>query len=297
MARILPPLNTLRAFEATARHLNYGKAAEELEVTAAAVSHHIRLLEEDLKLPLFSRQSRQFELTHHGSSLLPVVQGAFTRMSFFVERMRRGTQRNHLTISLPPYLSAWWLVPRLERFLARYPQADFRLEHSAQSADFNVGHIDIAVDGLRPDTPGIISEFWVSFDRVPVCNRALVERAGGISSISDLRKFTLLHETSYNDWEKWFGLSNADPRDAHRGIIVDNYDVLFRAMAEAQGIALLMTSLTKDVIGKDDLVTPFGFEPAVEYSYYIYYPDGALDYGIVSDFKDWLFEEANAPIR
>lgn len=293
MTVLLPPLNTLRVFEAAARHLSFTKAAEELEVTSAAVSHHIRTLEQFLKFPLFVREARQMLLTPQGRSLLPVVQQSFTQLSFSVERMRRGSNRPHLSVRLPPYLSAWWLTPRLGNFFRRYPDVELRLDHSTKPVDFNVGHIDLAVHWMVAGGPGIAAEPLIRARRIPMCSQDLLRGGTKIRAPADLRNFNLLHESDYQDWENWFALNGLDPLQARRGIVIDNYDVLFRAISEGQGVGLLMQSIGQDQIAAADLVTPLGSDNAVQFVYNLYYPLGALDYPIIRDFRQWLIDEAS----
>ena len=293
MTRALPPLNTLRVFEAAARHLSFTKAAEELEVTAAAVSHHIRMLEQFLKFPLFVRQTRQILLTAYGRSLLPVVQQSFTQLSFSVERMRRGSTHPHLSVRLPPYLSAWWLTPRLANFFRRYPDVELRLEHSTEPVDFSVGHIDLAVHWAVARGPGIAVESLIRAKRVPMCSPRLLKTGARLEEPGDLRNFNLLHEFDYQDWENWFALHRLDPLDARRGIVIDNYDVLFRALSEGQGVGLLMLSVGSEQIAEAKLAMPLGTGNAVEFVYNLYYPHGALEYPIIRDFRQWLIDEAS----
>src|SRR5579872_6716299 len=211
MARHLPPLNTLRVFEVAARHLSFTKAGEELHVTPAAVSHHIRLLEEFLEFPLFIRQTRQLVLTLRGESLLPVVQQAFSQIAFMVERLRRGASRPHLSVRLPPYLSAWWLTPLLGDFVQHYPDIDLRLEHSTEPVDFSTGQIDLAVHWSKTDSPGITAETLFRIQRLPMCSEALYVRGPKLEHPADLVNFTLLHEFDHHDWEQWFAASGLDP--------------------------------------------------------------------------------------
>ena len=293
MTRDLPPLNTLRVFEAAARNLSFTKAADELEVTAAAVSHQIRMLEQFLKAPLFVRQSRQILLTGHASRLLPVVQESFTQISFNLERLRRGTDRPHLSVRMPPYLSAWWFTPRLVSFVRLYPGIELVLEHSTAPVDFSAGHIDLAVHWAITEEPGIVVEPLIKSRRVPMCSPVLLEKGARLKELCDLENFNLLHEFDYQDWERWFSLNGLDPLKARRGIIVDNYDVLFRALSEGQGVALLMLSVATEEIAQANLITPLGTGEAVEFVYNIYYPHGALNCPIISEFRRWLIAEAS----
>ena len=292
MSRALPPLNPLRAFEAAARLSSFAKAAVELSVTRAAISHHIRTLEDYLGFPLFVRQTGQIVLTAQGATLLPVVQDSFNQVTTTVERLKRNGARPSLALRLPPYLSAWWLTPRLSRFVQRFPDVELRLEHSVEPADFAEGEVDLAVHWRVPDRAGIVSEPLLASPRVPMCAPALANGGGTLRAASDIERFNLLHEFDYGDWEQWYVSKGLDPAGARRGTVIDNYQVMLRAAAEGQGVALLMSSIVREEIAGSALVTPFGADSDVRFVYRVLYPRTALVRPVVRAFRDWLFEEA-----
>ena len=147
MSRRLPPLNALRAFEAAARHLSFTKAADELHVTQAAVSHQIKALEEWLGLPLFRRMNRALALTEAGQSYLPPVREAMDTLSQATDRLIRADSSGTLTISTMPSFASKWLVPRLMRFQKRHPEMDVRVHSTAQVVDFARHDVDLAILG------------------------------------------------------------------------------------------------------------------------------------------------------
>ncbi len=291
MARILPPLNALRAFEAAARHLSFTKAADELGVTPAAVGHHMRALEDYLGFQLFTRQARQLLLTPYGEELLPSVQGCFDQVAIMVERLRRDANRPHLSLLLPPYFSAWWLTPRIGAFLQNFPEIQLHLEHTADVADFSSGKVDLAVHWTGLDVPGICAEPLLRSRRVPMCSPSLLARTGPLDQPDDLKAYALLHEFDHQDWERWFDTHGLDPAGARRGTIVDNYQVLVQAAVEGQGIALLLTSIYSELMDRKRLVMPFGADYGVEFTYHVLYPEGALSRPVVRAFRDWLFQQ------
>ena len=293
MSRPLPPLNQLRAFEVAARHLSFSRAAHELCVTPAAVSHHIRSLEEYLQCKLFDRMTRRLALTSHGQALLPVVREAFTNIALEIRRLRVDASRQHLSVRMPPFLSAWWLTPRLSNFVNRYPGIELSLEHSTAPVDFQVDDIDIAVHWTAPQGSGIASEPLIVTRRIPTCNKSLLTRKLRVKDPSDIGQFNLLHEFSYSDWEQWYAMHGLDPAGARRGFIFDNYEVLLRTVVAGQGIALLMSSRFGTHMGYSGLHEPFGHE-GPHFAYIVLYPDGALNRPVVSDFRQWLFEQARA---
>lgn len=139
MARKLPPLNALRAFEAAARHLSFTKAAGELHVTQAAVSHQVKTLEEHLGLPLFHRLNRRLALTEAGQFYLPVLRDAFDDIAAGTRRLHDGRGSGALHVSVLPSLAAKWLLPRMSRFRDRHPDIDVMVSANNQKIDFSDG--------------------------------------------------------------------------------------------------------------------------------------------------------------
>ena len=136
MTQPLPPLNALRAFEAIARHLSFARAAEELHVTPAALSHQIRALEEQLGLELFTRRTRSIELTDAGRALYPGLHAGFESVRGAVARLDRERDGNVLVISATAGPAAKWLVPRLWRFLHAHPDIDARVSATHEARRF-----------------------------------------------------------------------------------------------------------------------------------------------------------------
>ena len=201
MPRPLPPLNALRAFEAAARHLSFTRAAEELHVTQAAVSHQVKALEERVGVKLFRRLTRGLLLTEDGHALLPDLREAFDRLAQAVDRIGRQGGQGTLTISLLTTFALGWLVPRLPRFQEAHPSIDVRLTTTARLIDFAVEDVDVAVRygtggwaGLRCDK---------IFDDVvtPLCNARFKER---LRKHEDILNVPLLHEQYEHDWRTWF---------------------------------------------------------------------------------------------
>jgi len=291
MPRPLPPLNALRAFEAAARHLSFTKAAEELCVTPAAIGHHIRSLEDHLGFALFTRKARRLALTEYGQALLPIVQDSFNQIAMMVERLRRESGHSSLSLRLPPYFSAWWLTPRLGNFLRAYPDIQLHLEHSVEPVDFGSGRIDLAIHWRGLDAPGVIAEPLVTSPRVPMCSARLLAGAPPLRKPEDIHHFTLLHEFDHADWEQWFEFHGLDPAGARRGIIVDNYEVLFRTAIQGQGIALLIADLYPDQIADARLLSPLGQDSGCTFTYYVLYLEAALTRPVVRAFHDWIFDQ------
>ena len=204
--RPLPPLNALKAFEATARNASFSKAAEELHVTPAALSHQIRGLEDLLGLKLFHRRARSIELTNAARLIYPGVRTGFENLRAAVEQLDRARQDRILVVSSSPGLTAKWLVPRIYRFLAQHPDIDTRISASTGYANFTTDGIDVGIrlsSGAHPDLHvEKLSDEWM----LPLCSPHLVAGDAPLRSAHDLPRFPLIQidlpglVPTWDDW-------------------------------------------------------------------------------------------------
>lgn len=294
MARRLPPLNALRAFEAGARHLSFTRASDELHVTQAAVSHQVKALEEYLGVALFRRLTRRLVLTEAGRALLPVVGDAFDRIADTAERLQGDDEERGLTVSLTPSFGARWLGQRLGRFWARHPDIDLKLHHSSRLADFRRDEVDMAVRWGCGDWSGLEAEFLMRAGFTPVCSPALLEGPHPLQQPADLAHHTLLHEEDYEDWAQWLLVAKVEGVDARRGPVIDDPSTLDRATLEGQGVALGRTALIREHLAAGRLVRPFSLDLETDYAYYLVYPQQALVRPKVKAFRDFILAEAEA---
>src|SRR5437660_2598886 len=204
----LPPLNALRAFEAIARHLSFAKAADELHVTPAALSHQIRGLEEQLGLELFRRRARAIELTDAGRLIYPGLHAGFVSVRNAIGQLERARDQNIIVISATPGLVAKWLMPRLWRFLHAHPEIDARVAATMKLADFAADGVDVAIRLSKQVAPDLHAEKLFEDSMLPVCAPRLVEQ--GLREPADLKRFPLIHydfATSMQAppvWADWF---------------------------------------------------------------------------------------------
>src|SRR6202163_3516281 len=171
----LPPLSALRAFEAAARHMSFSKAADELHVTPAAVSHQIHALEEDLGVRLFHRLNRSIELTASARVLLPGLSDAFAGIHASVRRLRAHNDTGTLTVTASPSIAAKWLVLRLHRLQAQNPDIDVRISTSDDVVDLTKGDFDIAIRYGTGRYPGLEVELLLQNEVFPACSPQLLE--------------------------------------------------------------------------------------------------------------------------
>ena len=235
MTRRVYPLNSLRAFEASARHLSFVKAAEELYVTPAAISHQVKKLEEYLGVQLFRRLPRGLLLVETGQVLSSELSEVFLRLDETMARVLESDSRGALTISVAPMFAVKWLVPRLQEFDALHPEIDLRMSSSLGVIDFQRDAFDIAVRLGQGRYPGL--EAVKLFDEfvTPLCSPRLLEGPGKILSPEDLSRHVLLHDDSMTfdpaapNWNMWLEAAGARRVDASRGphFSQDSFSCLF----------------------------------------------------------------------
>lgn len=263
MARRLPPLNALRAFEAAARHLSFTKAAEELHVTQAAVSHQVKHLEQSLGLPLFRRTNRAILLTDAGQSYLPAVREALDAIAEATERIGSQRQRGPLRISVLPSFAAKWLMPRLARFREEHPNIDVLLSATNELVDLHQEEVDAAIRFGRGTYPDLDITFLMSESVFPVCSPRLLEGAHPLKRPGDLKHHTLLHDEVLGtvddpDWRIWLAAAGIDDIDPRRGPGYSDSSLVLQAAIAGQGVALARSTLAHDDLLAGHLVKPFG---------------------------------------
>lgn len=292
MPRRLPPLTSLRAFEAAGRHLSFTKAAAELTVTQAAISHQVKALEEYLKVALFNRLPRNLELTPAGNALLPVVRNAFDSIAHSAADVSAAADTSDLTVRLAPSFAARWLSPRLDEFRQRYPHIELSLTHSNEPVDFKRQSIDLAVTYGKGDWPDVLSEPVLSLDFFPVCSPKFLQGEHALTSVEMLGHYKLLHDSSYENWSAWVDLAGLTNVDAKRGTVLDDTNVIIRAAIDGLGVALCSSAFIEDHLHSGRLVKPFGPILHVENAYYVVCPQAHLERAEVSAFRDWLISQS-----
>ena len=294
MSQDLPPLNALRAFEAGARHLSFTKAAEELHVTQAAVSHQVKALEEHLGYPLFKRMTRKLGLTEQGRVLFPVVSEAFLRIAEAADDLRSAGDSRTLSVSVTPAFGAKWLGYRLPRFWQKHPEIDLKVHHSILCADLRYDDVDVAIRFGHGGWDGIDSEFVLRVDYTPVCSPALLKGKHPLRKPGDLRHHTLLHEDDYDGWTQWLAVAGVSDVNPRRGPILDDWTVLVQTAVDGVGVALGKPSMLARDLADGTLVAPFDITMLTDLGYHMVYLPGALEREKVRVFRDFLMEEIGA---
>jgi LysR family glycine cleavage system transcriptional activator len=232
----LPPLSSMRLFEAAGRHLSFKAAAEDLNITPSAISHGVQTLEEWLGVELFVRGNRSLSLTEAGAVYLPQVQAALDLLSRASETVPGRKPTGRLTVSVPPTFGMRWLLPRLRRFNERHPRIEVTVDTSQRRVEFSRDGIDVAIRMGRGDWAGLHATCLVRERLVPVCAPAV---AATIRSADDLRRATLLHVTrAGEDWAAWGGLAGIDLSAAAGGLRFDTIQMALEAAVAGIGVAL-----------------------------------------------------------
>ncbi|MBM3569217.1 MAG: transcriptional regulator GcvA [Alphaproteobacteria bacterium] len=294
MARRLPPLNALRAFEAAARHLSFSRAAEELSVTQSAVSHQIKALEQRLKLALFRRRGRHLALTAEGHAYLPALREAFDRLALATDRLTRQRLDGRLNVSVLPSFAATWLLPRLKRFRARHPEIELSIQPELRLVDFARDEVDIAIRIGRGPYPGLDAQKLFGETLFPVCSPALRKGPPPIRRPADLARQTLLHDAGREDWAMWLAAAGVGGIDTARGPEFGNYDLVVLAAVGGQGVAIARSALVEEPLREGRLVRLF--EPAIPgvFHYWVVCRPEDTARPRIAAFRRWLTEEAAA---
>jgi len=297
MARKLPPLNALRAFEAAARHLSFTTAATELHVTQAAISHQVKSLEEHLGLPLFRRLNRRLVLTEAGQIYLPVLRDAFDAIAGGTARLHHDKESGPLHISVLPSFAAKWLLPRMSRFRDRHPDIDVMVSANNKLIDFSDETIEMGIRYGLGDYPGLHTNLLLQDEVFPVCSPKLLQGPHPLKGPQDLRHHTLLHdEVSRHDespdWRSWLQAAGIAGVDWRRGPGFSDSSMVIEAAAAGQGVALGHRWLAAADLESGRIVMPFGPIIPSHFAYYVVSPPALAERRRVRLFRNWLLEEA-----
>ncbi len=285
-ARKLPPLASLRAFEAAARHLSFRKAADELAVTPTAISHQLRLLEATLGLPLFERHVRRVSLTPAGAQLYPVLRDGLDRFASVIAELA-PERRGAVTISATTLFTARRLIPALGLFREQWPQFALRLDASDDAVDLANGAADIAVRYGAGPFAGLVSEPLCQEHFGVVCSPSL-----GLRGRADLPAATLIHSQWRRrdlqpDWRCWQALAQVPGLDVETGLHITDESHAIQAAVAGQGVIVTSLFLVEDELARGVLVHPFG--PVIEgHHYHLVATERSMASADVQAVRQWL---------
>lgn len=295
MARRLPPLNALRAFEAVARHLSITGAAEELGVTPGAVSQSVKSLEEYLGRTLLSRTPRGLTLNDAAAAALPALSEGFDRLAEGALRLAGPERGGRLTISVAPSFAQKWLAPRLADFAMAQQDLDVQIHASMGLANFEAEGVDLAIRYGAGRWPNVESKLLLREEVTPVCAPAVAEE---IKSPDDLARFTLIHDDSNlndescPDWTMWLKAAGAKNVDAARGPRFNQSAMAIEAAASGRGVALAKRTLAQADLDAGRLAAPFTTSTPIEFAYWIVHPPGRARSRAARAFIAWALDQA-----
>ncbi|MCJ2375756.1 transcriptional regulator GcvA [Vibrio sp. ZSDZ34] len=294
MSRRLPPLNSLKVFEAAARHLSFTRAAEELFVTQAAVSHQIKALEEFLGLKLFRRRNRSLLLTEEGQSYFLEIKDIFTALAEATDKVLERSEKGALTISLPPSFAIQWLVPRLADFNEQEPDIDVRIKAVDMDEGSLTDDVDVAIYYGRGNWPSLRADKLYQEYLIPLCSPSLLLGSKPLDTLADLTKHTLLHDTSRKDWKQFTKQNELVGINVNHGPIFSHSTMVLQAAAHGQGIALGNNVLAQPEIDAGRLIAPFDEVLVSKNAFYVVCHDKQADMGRIATFRDWMLAKAQS---
>lgn len=288
--RRLPSLSALRAFEAAARHESAKQAANELSVTATAISHHIRGLEESLGVALFVRKPRQLLLTPQGRELFLSLEAAFDSIGEAVARLKTAPARQAVTLSTTPAVAVRWLLSWVCMLREVHPDIDLRIHASHEPVALDGVTADLAIRYGDGQWPGLISEKLFDNTFIPVCSPYL-----NLKDAADLPKHPLIHfrpqgaVTTPLDWAGWQKRAKVGGLDVSAGLVFSDETHAISAAIGGQGVALMSRPLIADELAEGRLVQPFG--PELEGKpFYLVYPENRRDDPVIMAIRDWVLQ-------
>jgi LysR family glycine cleavage system transcriptional activator len=289
--RRLPPLQTLRAFEAAARLGSFTAAAGELNITQSAVSQQVQLLEEALDRKLFDRLTRRLVLTRAGELFAPTVRQALDMIAEVTDHVRGDSGAGALSIAVIPSLSTRWLVARLPRFRQRHPGIDLAIFPALEPAELQPCGADLGILYGSGRWRGFRSEELFRESIFPVCSPDLELPA--TAAVDDIFRVTLLRDADvkHEYWPSWLAAAGARKRIVTRGPRFDSLSDMITAAIDGQGIALVRGLLVADELRKGRLVKPFPIEVPARYAYHLVWSKTTRNRIASLAFRDWIVEE------
>ncbi|TVP49738.1 MAG: LysR family transcriptional regulator [Halomonas sp.] len=291
MVRSYLPLKALRAFEASARHLSFTRAAEELHVTQAAVSHQVKLLESQLKVPLFKRLPRGLMLTQEGELLLPVLKSSFDQMSHTLDRLGESRYREVLHVGVVGTFAVGWLLPRLADFQTTYPFVDLRLSTHNNRADLAAEGLDLAIRFGTGAWHGTAAQPLLPASLSVLCTPDIAAR---LNTPADVLGETWLRSYRADEWTEWLlaaGLPRSFPMT--KSIVFDSSIAMVEAALQGAGVALAPPLMFSRQLSSGALVQPFNTTVSLG-GYWLTRLQTRTETHAMASFREWLLTAINA---
>ena len=305
MSNSLPSLNSLRAFEAVSRHLNYHRAAEELNVTPAAVKQLVSKLEHTIGFTLVQRKGQGLALTLRGKNSCGELSLAMDNLSSSVEKMRQTDARQQLIVSVETSFATAWLVPKLVQFRSQFPEISVLIDSNQQIVDVGRGQVDVAIRyGVKSDYELFVHRLFD--DQIfPACSPVLSKGPPELTILEDLSRIPLIHwdmsqiqwanETrKWFVWENWLSHVDGSKISTDKGLFFSDYGLAVQAAIAGQGMVLASWPILKEPIDSKLLVCPFKERVVTDIGYDLVATHAARDRPEVSAFLQWIIDTANS---
>lgn len=289
--------------------MSFTKAAEELNVTPAAISQQVKTLEDYVGTPLFHRLTRGLALTKTAQAALPALSDGFIGVAQGMQRLRHETDKDRLDVWMAPSFASKWLMPRLNRFTAKHPNIDLRVSASdelfdhdsngmqSQAAHFHRHGMDVAIRFGDGHYPGCRVDRLMTASVVPLCSPTLISDPNRpLQRPEDLFAHTLLHDdTEYEgrpDWSHFFEKAGLEISNGTKGLHFNHVSLALEAACDGQGVVLSIEQLARNDLEKGRLVVPFDLRLPLDCSYYIISLPESAENSCVSAFRQWLLDES-----
>lgn len=294
-----PSLNTLQVFEAAARRGSFTRAAEELQISQPAVSHAMRLLEDQLGVPLFDRQHKGVKTTEAGAYLQEQVAMGLTLIDQALREVRSMNVPHQVTLAVSTATATWWLLPRIARFKQLHPDIELRCITTDIDMDLERERIDLAITLGSDHFANYQRWHYVDEEIFPVCSPRFLAEQGPIKDVRALARLPLLHleqryakpRMQWSEWLEHFGVKLSRSNNVFR---FNDYSIVLQAAIEGQGVAQGWRHIVEPLIAQGLLVRPLKESITTDQPMYIIAPAGKPLRADVEALKDWLVSEAGA---
>lgn len=269
MRRRLPSLKAIRAFEAVGRHSSCSQAAEELSVSQSAVSHQIRLLEQELGLKLFDRKNRRLILTPSGRDLQAVATVCFDRLEEVAREIRVKEDRHSVNVSLSYPIGVAWLSRHIGAFGRSHPEVHVNLNFSWSLVDLEQDGYEFAIRWGRGPWPGLDATPMLPGQMVPLCAPSYLPSDDPLEDQGDVLRESLLHLEGYRDWARWLETAGLEPAWAQHGALLGDAMNLIRAATQGDGVILMWLPLAVNELESGSLIIPSRIAIDLDCSYWL----------------------------
>lgn len=298
MSRLLPSMSSLKAFEASARHSSFSKAAEELKLTQSAVSRQIKTLENALGIKLFYRVRRRVLLSEAGTAYATNIRTCLSQIEEATQELlaSRGTG-GVLNLAILPVFGTKWLIPRMPGFWQTHPGISVNLLRPPMPFDFSSERFDAAILFGGASWPrGVVAHRLMPEQFVVVCAPALVADPG-LSTVADLSRHTLLqHTTLPHAWQDWLIAAGSPEINGLKGPRFERFSLVLAAATAGKGVALLPRFMVEEAVVSGRLVIRFDISLPDSYAYYLVYPEEKREMPALRAFRDWVRAETQGSV-